>query len=384
MTLLRDLADMIAIPSVNPFSAPDPTAPAEAAMAAYVTRQMQDLGLKVHSEHVKDGRCNVWGRLKGIGTGPTVMLAAHLDTVGVAGYTAPFTARIEDGKIYGRGACDMKPAFAAYFDVIRRIKQLGQPLAGDVIIAGVVDEEHGMIGSAHFGNHGPKVDYAIVGEPSELAVCPSHKGQVCMSIRTKGLSVHSSVPDQGINAIFHMSMVLDGLRQLASDLSLRPADPMCGRPSLSVGVISGGSNVSSVPDWCEIAVDRRLVPGETYETVLAEYRAILDPLTAQVPSFHYEFLTPELVVPPFATPEASPVVTAITKACAMVTGRAPSIAAFTGSTDAPNFKCDAVICGAGALAQCHSLNEYVDIAQVEQAAEIYFQTILNLQTADRN
>jgi len=238
-----------------------------------------------------------------------------------------------------------------------------------------------MTGSYDFGLHGPDVDFAIVAEPSNLAICPAHKGQICRSIRTKGVSVHSSVPEQGVNAIFHMSQVLSGLHDLADQLSKSEPDPMCGTPSLSVGVISGGTNVSSVPDWCEIEIDRRTIPGETFQSVTAELQSLLEKVAEATSGFSYELSPPELDVDPFHTDLSSPIVKTITQACTEVTNTSAKIAAFSGSTDAPNFRCPAVICGAGSLAQCHSLNEYVEIDELVAAVQIYVRTIELMQTA---
>ncbi len=377
--LIDDLANMIRIPSINPFGKKICDAPPEKAMAEYLEERMQELGLEIERQIVSDGRENIWGRLKGSGNGPTIMLAGHMDTVEVDGYEMPFEPMIEDGKIFGRGSCDMKAGLAAYLETIRIIKASGKTLPGDIIIAGVVDEEYAMIGSKHFGLNGPKIDYAIVAEPSNLAICPTHKGQVCLTIKTKGVSVHSSVPQLGVNAIFHMTLILNELGELADELQSHKPDPMCGKPSLSVGIIKGGNNVSAVPDWCEIAVDRRTIPGESYESVLAEYTSILEKIAKSTPNFEYEISEPELNVDPFHTPQDSPIVLAVKKACEDIIGNKSNIAAFTGSTDAPNFKCPAVICGAGALAQCHSLNEYVEIDEIVRAVEIYVNTIHLMQ-----
>ena len=378
-----ELSAMVQIPSVNPFGQADPAAPAEEAMASYVETMLASLGMETDSQGVADGRRNVWGRLKGAGDGPTVMLAAHLDTVAVGGYDDPFSGTVRDGRVYGRGSCDMKPAFAAYFEVVRMIKASGQPLEGDLIIAGVVDEEHAMTGSAHFGRHGPKVDCAIIAEPSSLAICPQHKGQICTSLRLTGRSVHSSVPHLGVNAIYHMAALVSAFEAYAAELSARTPHPMCGTPSFSVGVVRGGENVSSVPDWCELEIDRRTVPGESYDAVMAEISGIIDSVAAGLEGFACEILPPELQVPPLGTPLDAPVVTEVMAACEAVTGRPAEVLAFTGSTDAPNFGVPSVICGAGALAQCHSLNEYVELAELEAAVQIYHDAVRRLQHAQK-
>ncbi|MEM9579878.1 MAG: M20 family metallopeptidase [Pseudomonadota bacterium] len=380
--IIRDLSQMVRLPSVNGFGTWDANAPPEAAMADYLKHRFADLGLETGEMDVARGRRNVWGVLKETGQGPTVLLAGHMDTVGVDGYDAPFEPVIRDGKLHGRGACDMKAGFAAYLEAVRLLQGDGTALAGDVIIAGVVDEEHAMIGSRHFGDHGPHVDCAIVAEPSNLAISLAHKGQICVTIKTHGVAAHSSMPARGVNAISHMARVIAGLNDLHEDLQTRAPDPHCGLPSLNVGTIRGGANVSSVPDYCEIEVDRRTVPGETLADVLDEYRAVLDGIAAAHPDFHYELCPPDLNIDPFHTESRAPIARSIRTAIAEVTGKAPQEKAFPGSTDAPNFGCPAVICGAGALEQCHSLNEYVEIDEITAAAEIYARTIKALFAQD--
>lgn len=376
--LIADLQALVSTPSVNPFDGPATMPPAEDAMASLYERRLSDLGLELGSQDVRDGRRNVWGRLRGKGGGPTVMLAGHLDTVGVAGYNQPFDPRIENGRVYGRGSCDMKAGLAAYLEVVRRLQSSGQSLSGDLIIAGVVDEEHAMLGSQAFGQTGPHVDFAIIAEPSELAICPVHKGQMMFGLRTRGVSVHSSLPEKGVNAIFHMGRILRALEDHAAALAKRPAHALCGHPTLSVGVVNGGTNASSVPDWARIEVDRRTIPGEDHAAVRAELEAVVESVRAQVPDLDYSFDHYDLNVSPLQTPEDAPTVRALLAASEACLGSPSPVRSFSGSTDAPNFCCEAVICGPGALAQCHSLDEYVSIEQLEQAVDIYHHAVLTL------
>ncbi len=377
--LLDDLMTLVRIPSVNPFDGEMPVPAPEEAMAQAYEKMLTELGLTVESAPVSNGRRNVWGRLKGSGGGPTVMLAGHMDTVGVEGYEGPFNPFVRDGKIHGRGACDMKAGLAAYLEVVRRLQASGEPLAGDLIVAAVVDEEHAMTGSDHFGLHGPSIDHAIIAEPSELAICPVHKGQMCFGLRTKGVSVHSSLPHKGINAVNHMCRIVVALEDYAATLAQRTPHPMAGHPTLNIGTIRGGNSVSSVADWCTIDIDRRTIPGEDHGAVMAEIEAVVASVAAQIPDCDYEFITADLDVPALGTGLETPTVRALEAASTAVLGQSSEIRSFSGSTDAPNFRCEAVICGPGALTQCHSLNEWVEVEQIEQAVEIYLHAVRALQ-----
>lgn len=378
--LVQDLANMIRIPSCNPFGTPREGPPAEAAMAAYLMTRMRELGLEVDSHEVLPGRRNVWGRLRGTGHGPTLALAGHMDTVGVDGYDAPFDPIVRDGNIYGRGSCDMKAGLAAYLEVVRLIQASDRPLSGDLLLIFVVDEEHAMDGSLFYGKHGPAADFTLVAEPSNLAICPAHRGQICFGLKTKGRSTHSSMPENGINAIYHMTKVIAAIEAYATALSTRTPHPLCGLPTSIVGTIKGGLNVSSVPDWCEIEVDRRTIPGETQESVMAEFRELIKTLRTDIPELDIEETPSSPQVPPLSTPQDSALVTSVQGACTRVLGRASPILPFPGSTDAPNFQGASLICGPGDLAQCHSLNEYVAIDEIVDAVRIYEHTLRNLQS----
>jgi len=347
-------------------------------MAEFLGNRLSDLGLEIGTREVVPGRPNVWGVLAGRGEGPSLMLCGHLDTVGVEGYADPFSAELRDGRVHGRGSCDMKGALAAYLEVARVVRAAGPPLAGDLIICGLADEEHRMIGSRAFGGHGPGADCAIIGEPSDLAICRAHKGQVAFLIRAFGEAVHSSRPELGVNAIDAMARVIEALRDYTTALGTREAHPLCGHACAGPGVIRGGTEVSTVPDLCELEVDRRTLPGESCDDVLGEYRAMLDALACSSPEARFEIAGPTLDIRPLDTPADSPVVRAVARARERILGDAGTIGAFVGGTDAPNLGIPTVVFGPGSVAQAHSTNEFVAVDDVVAAARVYLTSALEL------
>lgn len=379
--IVSDLSDMVRIPSVNPFGGAVGGVVGEKRMADHYEACLKALGLEVESKEVAPGRRNVWGRLRGKGEGPTILLAGHLDTVGVPGYHQPFEPLVNDGKLHGRGSCDMKAGLAAYLEVVRQIQACGVSLKGDLLVAGVVDEEHTMLGSVDFGQTGPKADFALIAEPTSLAVACAHKGQINTTLRTYGRSVHSSVPELGENAIMYMAAILEELRDYEGDLAERPEHRLCGKPKFSAGVIRGGTNVSSVPDCCELELDRRTLPGETADAILREIQSFADKAKRRFPSLKYELLDLALAVDALDVPTKSPVVQAMVKAHHETLGRAAEPICFPGATDGPNLRCPVVVCGPGALAQCHSLDEYVSLDEIAAAVRIYLSAIQTLQDA---
>lgn len=371
------LSEMVAIQSVNPFDEPASPGHRECEMADYLCARMEALGMEVERRDIAQGRPNVCGRLKGTGGGASFMLAGHMDTVGVEGYDGAFEPRVEEGKLYGRGACDMKGALAAYLEVVRVLRDSGTELKGDLLIGVVSDEEHTMIGSKDWGPNWPHADAGVIGEPTELAICPAHKGQAAMLIRTFGKAVHSSMPELGENAIVRMARVIEAFDDYWDELASREPHPLCGHGRFSPGVIQGGTISSAVPDFCELEVDRRMVPGETEEQIVAEYRARLDRLSENDPGFRYEIAGPTIGVGPLDIASDDALVTTLAKACETVTGSAPPVTAFPGGTDAPNMGFPCIICGPGALAQAHTVNEFVETRQLADAARIYLLAALD-------
>ncbi len=370
--------ELVRIPSQNPFDGEPAPGRREQEIADFYHCQLSDLGLETGLREVSPGRPNVWGRLRGEGNGATLMLSGHLDTVGTEGYDNPFRATVKAGRVYGRGSCDMKAALAAYLEVARVLKESDIRLSGDLLITGVADEEYQMTGSRDFGANGPWADFCVIGEPSSLQVCPAHKGQFSLFIRTFGKAVHSSIPGEGINAIEKMSKVIEAFGDYNDSLARGCRHELCGHGSFSPGVIRGGDIVSTVPDFCEMEVDRRTLPSESGGQVVEEYRRRLEAIRERDPEFRYEISAPSWDVGAIDTPLDNPVVKAVTGSYRQITGDAADITAFPGGTDAPNFGCPAVICGPGSVAQAHTLEEYVEIEEIVTAAKLYLRTALEL------
>lgn len=363
---------LVETPSVND---PRRGEPSEAAAAQVFADALTAIGMSVESTEEAPGRPNVVGRWASGRPGPTMLLSGHLDTVGVDRYPDPFVARQAHGRIYGRGSCDMKGGLAAIVEACRLVIQAGTDMVGDLLVIGTVDEEEQMLGSGAFAGGGPVADFAIIAEPTSLAVCPAHKGQLGVTITTHGRSVHSSVPHEGVNAITHMGRVLEALAGYALELAARPPHPICGTPTVSPGVIGGGDYVSQVPDHCELQIDRRFLAGESVEALYAELRDLLDPLSD--PGFRYELSEPTILCRALDTPVDHLLVTSAVDAVTAVRGSA-RIEGLAAATDAPHFGCPAVVCGPGALAQAHTLDEWVEIDQLVDAAVVFAATTLDL------
>jgi acetylornithine deacetylase len=266
LSVLNDLAAaLVAIDSVNPALVPGGAGERE--IASFVADWCARHGLEV--ETLGNERPSVLATKRGSGGGRSLLLNGHLDTVGVAGMEAPFEPRIEDGRLYGRGAYDMKGALAA----IMLAATGATGLRGDVIVTLVADEELGSIGTEAVVER-VHADAAIVVEPTELRVAVAHRGFVGFELRTAGVAAHGSRPDLGVDAIAKMGPVLLALAELDERLQAGLRDPLVGSASLHSSLIEGGQELSSFPASCVLTGERRTIPGETVDQVEQELRAI--------------------------------------------------------------------------------------------------------------
>lgn len=364
------LSDLVAINSINPDLVPG--APGESEIANFIATWLNDAGLKVHRDESVPHRPNIIAIARGTGGGKTLMLNGHMDTVGVAGMTNPHQPRIENGRLYGRGAYDMKCGVAACMIAIAEAKQSN--LRGDVIFTAVMDEEYAGAGTQSIARH-YHADAAIIAEPTELQLVIAHKGFVWLDVETHGVAAHGSRPDLGVDAIVAMGHVLVGLEQLAQELATRPAHPLLGNPSIHASLIQGGQELTSYPDHCVLSIERRTVPGETLETIESEIQNILDNAQRANPTFRAT-LRRGMERTPMETPRDSDVVQAVLSAATANLHHPCPVTAVAYWTDAATLWAAGIPSvlfgpkGAGA----HAVEEWVDLASVKTSAEIYLAT----------
>jgi acetylornithine deacetylase len=283
--VLDALQTLVRIDSTNP--ALHPGSAGEAEIAAYVAAELRRMGLAVEVELVAPGRPNVVGVLPGQGHGRSLLLNGHLDTVGVAEMEAPFSGELRDGKVYGRGAYDMKGSLAAMLGVAQALSAAGAPLGGDLLFTFVIDEETVSRGTEALIQTLPRPlpQAAIVGEPTDLAICRAHRGFVWFDVETFGRAAHGSRFQEGIDANLRMGRFLAKLDRLEQALRQRPPHPLVGPPSLHAARLAGGTEISMYAAHCRLQVERRTVPDETVAQTTAELQALLDDLAAADPTF---------------------------------------------------------------------------------------------------
>jgi acetylornithine deacetylase ArgE len=375
--LVKLLADLISIESVNPSLRGGQRG--ESALAEYVADYLARLGLAVEYQPVLTGRVNVLGRLPG-NRRSSLILEAHMDTVTLEPMTGALNPKIREGRLYGRGACDTKGSLAAMLYALKLLKDHAAGDHASVLLAATVDEEVAFRGVLALVESKPRANAAVVGEPTSLVPVIAHKGVVRWRIRTHGRAAHTSRPHDGNNAIYQMVEVIRALREEIESRLAEQAHPFAGAPSMCVSVIHGGLQINIVPPECVIEIDRRTVPGETHEQVLTAVDQVLDEIRRREPTFVIEREAPMLADWPLYTEPDSAIAQAAVNACRSICGSAELGAAPYG-TDASKLSVlghiPSLVLGPGDIAQAHTDDEWVSIAEVVQAAEIYAQIAID-------
>jgi acetylornithine deacetylase len=307
----------------------------------------------------------------------TLVFEAHQDTVPVDNMTIdPFEAHIEQGRLYGRGACDIKGGMAAMLAAFARLVR-EKPRSARVVMACTVDEELTFLGVQRLaggtlrGSRGPT--WAVVAEPTRLHIVDTHKGTVRWHLRTPGRSCHSSRPEQGVNAIYRMGRLLPLIEGYAERLRASRSDPRLGPPTLSVGRIEGGASVNTVPDRCQIEIDRRLLPGEDPAIAPAQLTEYLQQHLE--PPLPFECSAPWLSAAALDPAGSEELVAHLGTAIDRVVG-AHQVEAVPYGTDASTLAragIPSVVFGPGDIAQAHTCDEWVLLEEVEQASDILFR-----------
>lgn len=371
--VIDTLADLVRINSVNPAYEGGES---EVAVVNYIREFFDRLGLPMSVQDVFPGRPNLVVRLPGQNPDRRVILEAHTDTVSVAGMSiAPFDPLIADGQLHGRGSCDTKAGLAGMMHALASLHSEGFTPPCEVWLAAVVDEEYSFRGVTKLCE-GLHADAAIVAEPTELRVIVASKGVLRWKVEVTGKAAHSSKPQLGTNAITHMARLVLALEDYHRRLAEHP-HPLLGPATSNVGVIHGGVQVNFVPDRCEIEIDRRLLPGEHVDNVLADYQQMIDDLAATDPGCSVWMHPPMLVDEALDTPTDSPVVALATKIASEL-GLDSSPAGVPFGSDASKLSrvgVPSLIFGPGSIDRAHAAIEYVEIDQVVQAAEFYREFI---------
>lgn len=362
------LRDLVAINSINP--AFTNSASSEAQVATRVASSLKGLGLTIEIREFAPGRKSVIGRSKGIGDGPSLMLNGHIDTVGIEGMPDALAPRLERGRLYGRGAYDMKGGVTACVAAIKALRDADIQLLGDLVMTAVADEETESRGMSDVLSV-VRTDAAIVTEATELDICLAHKGFVWIEVIAEGRAAHGSRFEEGIDANMQMGRFLAELSGLERELRARTPHRLVGPPSLHAATIRGGVGPSTYSPRCRVEIERRTIPGETEKSILDEIQILADRVNAEWPGAPIR-VRPLLTRGAFEVRHDARIVNAVRSAAAAVRGSAPSDIGHSYWMDAALISAagiETVVIGPSGFG-AHAATEYVEVESVVQLAEI--------------
>ncbi len=368
-----------------------------------INRQETETASKIHDfflreeietelAHVADGRFNVTARLQGTGTGRTLLLTGHTDTVPPYDMPDPYHVRIEDGKLYGRGTVDMKGPLSCMMIAMAALKRAGIKLEGEILFAAVIDEEDSSLGTKALLQSGLKPDAAVVGEPTSMEVCIGHKGVEWFETVLEGKAVHAGRPEEGINAIQKAAAFISRIESDLIPILKKRVHPIIGESTLNYGFIKGGTQPSTVAGECVLQIGRRWIPSERYEDVVADFQMIIDQLKNEDPGFRAVFRPMEEEDlkagsdadrwrhEPMETDPNHPIVRAAQRSIEDYYGRKAEPAAFEAWSDG-GLLCayggiPSIVFGPGSLTSAHSPDEFIEVSELFPAAVIYALTAL--------
>ena len=391
LNLQNTLADLVRLPSVNPMGRPvSGDEYYEHRVTDYLERLFTRLGLEWQRQHVAPQRDNILARFNGSRRpedgGAVILFEAHQDTVPVEGMIIPpFDPQVRDGRMYGRGSCDIKGGMVAMLGALARLVDERPADCPTVIMACTVNEEYGFTGATELTRAwlepGQSIiprrpDVAVVAEPTSLDVVVAHKGAVRWRIHTQGRAAHSSQPHLGDNAVYKMAKVLGALEAFARDVApTMPSHPLCGGVTLSVGLIHGGISVNTVPDACTIEVDRRLLPGEQTDEV---YQQVIEYVRhypgIDFPVEHDEPFTRGRSLPDSHNGALAERLSSLVRERS---GRGAKIGVPYG-TDASTIAAagvPSVVFGPGSIDQAHTVDEWLPLDELERASALLYEFV---------
>jgi acetylornithine deacetylase len=378
-TPLEIAQSLVRIPSVNPNY--DPASRAEKDVAQWIQSWGQEHGFETWTQPVLDERANVLLRVRNGADHPHLLLNGHTDTVGVAGMSIPpFGGDVREGRLWGRGAADMKGPLACMLAAARQLREQPATWKGTLTVGCVVDEEHRFRGILALMEQLDLPDYAVVGEPTSLRVVRGCKGCLRFSIRARGRAAHSSQPQQGRNAIVAMARAVLELNSFFDERLSRIRHPDFGSSTGSIGLIEGGSGINIVPEDCSIKVDVRLLPGQDANETHREIEVHLRSRLNDVKDVEWRFEPPGVIDAGYEIPVNSELVR---QACVALGKRESEVVFY--SCDASKIAAKEVPCiilGPGDIVAAHTADESIAVDELEAGANTYLRLVQVLMPPD--
>jgi succinyl-diaminopimelate desuccinylase len=370
--------DLIRSPTINP---PGDTRDC----AKIILERFKENQIDAEIIEGKKGACNVLAKLPGRKKGKVLLLNGHIDVVPPGeGWTVdPFGGEIRGNRIYGRGSCDMKSGIASMMAAMISVKRSGTLLGGEIIFMAVADEETGSeFGTVYLLNKdiGKNADFAIVSEPTNLRVELGNRGLRWIDLTVRGKACHAGRPWLGINALAYGAKLIEAIHSIK--FKIRNDAFEIPEPNISVTMMSGGTKENIIPDRCDLTLDRRMIPGETTETVMRELQEIIESLMEREKELKIEVNMRPNYWDSYLISEDEPVVQAAIESFKEVTGRKPEISAKAACTDASHIfhlgGIPTVLIGPGDETLSHKVDECVSVEKLISSTEIFISTFNRL------
>jgi acetylornithine deacetylase/succinyl-diaminopimelate desuccinylase len=366
----------------------------ETAVAEFIHGFFSKEGIESELVHVQDGRKNVTAMIKGRGVGRNLLLTGHTDTVPPYDMPDALELKQEGDRLIGRGSNDMKGPLACMIMAMVAIKRAGIKLDGDLMFAGVIDEEEKSLGTIDLIEKGIKADGAIVGEPTNLDICIAHRGLEWFEFDFEGKAVHGGKQKEGINAIVKASNFIQLMESKIVPLLNNRKHAITGTSTMNYGTINGGTQPSTVAGDCKIKIDRRWIPGEKYEDIIQEYEDALVELKEKDPEFKCVMKVLDVSVmkegyvhEAMEIDRDHPLVEALEESSEEIGERKPTTTYFTAWSDGGLLyhyaKIPTLVCGPGDLETAHSKDEHIDKKQLMLAVKTYALTALRFCDSNR-
>jgi acetylornithine deacetylase/succinyl-diaminopimelate desuccinylase family protein len=371
--LVELLRKLVSIPSVNPELAGDPAIAGEKRLAEFLAGELERRGFRIEWREIIRGRPNLLAWRSPARSTRRLLLEAHLDTQGVHGMTVPpFDAVISGGRLYGRGACDMKGPMAGALHALTPEVLNALAAAGvEVVFVGAIGEERGNVGAEQLASSGLGADEAIVLEPTELNIVHAHKGTYWFEVETRGRAAHGSSPEMGLNAVKGMMEVIARIDAQTEAARAARRHKTLGQPTVNFGVVHGGTSTNVVPDRCVLEVDRRLLPGEDCASIRAEISRALDQMQAAGRIAGWALRSIKEGVP-FETDAGSRLIRRLADACATegVNAAVEGAAWFSDAGPLSRTCREIAVFGPGSIAQAHTADEYIELSSLQRGSDI--------------
>jgi len=371
------LRTLVGLPTVNPMERSySSTTPVERPVIEYLESLFEPYGVSLSRQPCSPIHESLLIAVDGQSTGPATLLESHIDTVPADDWLdRAFQPRIKNGRLYGRGACDDKGSLAAMVDAVLQVLDSGERPPQPILLLAAGDEECGQTGIKHFiQNHTTlKIGRGVFGEPTSCQPIIQHKGTIRWDLTVRGRSSHSSEPEKGQNAILDMLQVIERLRQLQVELAAQHKNPLLTPPTITVTMIRGGTTRNALPQECTAAVDFRIVPGMNCEDASRHVVEAVD--TMELATSHGPF---QCFAPPLDTAPDDPFALAVVQICSRALGNRAKLLGVPYGSDASYSPAGArsVVLGPGEIGNAHTIDESVELSQVQRCAEIYHSIVM--------